>query len=350
MTITGVRTLRVGVAGLGFGATVHAPVLLAQPGVELVGIAGRSAERAQAAADTLGIAHGCASVDALLDLGLDAITLALPPDQTATAVRAALQRGIAVLCEKPLGTDAKTAVELAKLAEGRVTAMDFIFGELETFIRLKQLIDSGKFGTVRHAQVLWLTESWAYRSRNWSWKTDAMQGGGVISLFGTHLLYLAEWLLGPGASAQAYIGKPIAECFAPVGSIAAEDLVQCRMTHCNGALFMATFGNANPGIAIHRWTVVFEHGTAVLENIGTDYAAGFTLTLHSASGEQESVREPFSDSDGRLPPFSRLVQRFMEGVRTGQPVYPDLAAGARVQMLDAALHASASSGMESVLE
>lgn len=349
MTPSSNQTLRVGVVGLGFGAAIHAPTMLAQPGVELVGIAGRSAERAQKIADDLHIKKGFGSVDALLACDLDAITIALPPDQNHYAVRAALQAGVAVLCEKPLATNANKAAELAMLADKRITAMDFIFGELETFTRLRNLIDSKKYGAVRSVQVTWLTQSWAYRNQNWSWKTDKAQGGGVIALLGTHLFFLAEWLLGCATAVRAYTSTPLAEAFAPMDSEAAEDLFTCLLSHDNDITLSATVGNASPGKALHRWTVVFEHATAVLENVGADYVANFILMINDGN-KVEKLREPESSGDGRLVPFTKLASRFLHAVRTKTPMLPDLAVGARVQHIDAAVRASILSGKDVFLE
>ena len=335
------QPLRVGVAGLGFGASVHAPALLAQQNVELVGIAGRDATRAQMVANNLGIARGCGSVDELLSLNLDAITLALPPDQTEAAIRKALKAGVHILCEKPLGTDAKVAAELATLAQGRITAMDFIFGELQTFCRLKSLIDSKTYGMVREVKVEWQTQSWAHRNHHWSWKTDKAQGGGVLSLLGSHVFYLAEWLLGPAISVLAEIGEPVAQAFAPPGAEAAEDTVWCRLQHKNNVIFEAKISNAQPGVAVHRWTVIFERSTAVVENIGADYMANFTLTV-----SEERMNEPKTTGDGRTQPFTRLLQRFLAGAKNHQPVFPDLVTGARVQAFDALVRISAVTGKE----
>lgn len=345
MTVQPGRRLRVGIAGLGFGASVHAPALLGFPDVEVVGLAGRSAEKAQAAADKLGIPKGCGSITELLDLDLDAITLALPPDQVAAAVGAALARNVPVLCEKPLGTDAGSSAALAQRARGMTSAMDFIFAELDVFVRLKQLIDEGALGRVRHANVLWLTESWAHRSRGWSWKTDADQYGGALSLFGSHLFYLAEWLLGPALSVQAHLAPSFAASFAPPGARAAEDLVDCRFLHASGAPLNCTFGNANPGITMHRWTVVLEGGTVMLENNSADYAA-FSLFIQRPGAAPEHFATATPKGDGRLPPFRRLARRFIDAIRSGQHMQPDLTAGARVQRLDAAVRASAAANKE----
>lgn len=336
------RPLRIGIVGLGFGAAVHAPVLLGFPDVDLVGLAGRSADKAQAVAKKLGIPKGCGSVDELLDLGLDAITLALPPDQVAAAVDAALARGVAVLCEKPLGTNATHSTVLAQNANGITTAIDFIFAELDVFIRLKQLIDGGTLGRVRHANLLWLTESWAYRNRSWSWKTDADQYGGVLSLFGTHVFYLAEWLFGPVESVRAYFAPSTAAAFAPAGSRAAEDQVDCHFHHTSGGTLSCTFGNANPGITIHRWTVVLDRGTVIVENGDPEYAA-FKLCILRPDAAPEYLTEVYPEGDSRLPPFRRLARRFVDAMREGRSMQPDFMAGARVQRIDAGVRASAAS-------
>ena len=345
MTIQPSQSLRIGIAGLGFGASVHAPALLSFSDVEVVGLAGRSAEKAQAAADKLGIAQGCGSIADLLDLGLNAITLALPPDQVFAAVDAALSRKVAVLCEKPLGTDAASSAVLARRASLITTAMDFIFSELDVFIQLKQIIDGGTLGRVRHANLLWLNESWAYRSRRWSWKTDADRYGGVLSLFGSHVFYLAEWLFGPAEGVQAHFAPSAAAAFAPSGARGAEDLVECRFRHVSGTMLNCTFGNANPGITMHRWVVVLEGGAVIVENDSKDYAA-FRLCLLKPNADPYYLVEPCSECDGRLPPFRRLARRFVNAVREGCPMQPDLNVGARVQCLDACVRASAATNKE----
>lgn len=341
-----VRPLRVGVAGLGFGAAVHAPALLGMPGVELVGICGRDEARARDVARRLGVPCGTGDLSGLLDLGLDAVTLALPPDQAERAALAALGRGCAVLCEKPLSSDAASARAMASRAEGRLTAVDFQFAELRAFRRLRELRDEGVIGRTRHVCVTWLTESWAHRSRSWSWKTDAARGGGVPALFGSHLLYLAEWLLGPARWIEARLDASATAQFAPPGAVAAADLVHLRMEHPGGVIFSAVFGNANPGMHLHEWLVVGDRATLELKNPTKDYMRGFDLWLHGEGGGGVALEgDDLVETDGRIPPFRSLAARFLAALRAGETAFsPDFAAGARVQDLMAALELSASSG------
>jgi predicted dehydrogenase len=341
---TGRSKIRIGIAGLGFGAGVHAPAFMSIPGVEVVALAGTNPERAAAAARQLGITAACVSAGALLDYDLDAISLALPPAQNEAVATAALARGWGVLCEKPLAVDSAVAQRLAAAARGRITAVDFQFAELEVFRQLKALIEQQRLGSVRHAQITWLNQSWAQQHRSQSWKTSAMLGGGANALFGSHLFFLMEWLFGVTKRLTARCDRRATGVFVPAGE-AAEDLIHLTTEHASGAVVSATFGNANPGLNTHRWTIVCERGSIVLDNPGQDYMAGFTLVAHAADGSSLlEAEEPNAGGDGRLPPFRRIALRFVEAIRGDGVCHPDFSAGARVQSLMQAVTVSDSTG------
>jgi predicted dehydrogenase len=108
------RPVRVGVVGLGFGAAVHAPAMLAMPNVELVGLIGRRIEKVEATAERLGLSRDVAltKLDELLARQPDLISIALPPDQIEAVALPVMASGCAVLCEKPLGGDIRVAQRL----------------------------------------------------------------------------------------------------------------------------------------------------------------------------------------------------------------------------------------------
>jgi predicted dehydrogenase len=332
--------LRIGVAGIGFGAGVHAPALLALPDVQVVAIAGSTRERAGAAAARLGVPVGCAGIDELLDRELDAVTLALPPHLAAPAAERALRRGLSVLCEKPLADTAAAAAHVAQLSAGCTTAMGFQFAELVSFRALRAAIDAGRIGAVRQVAVSWLTESYAHQQRRWSWKLDAARGGGVLNLLGAHVLFLAEWLLGPCRSVQASIGHAASAAIAPAGAQPADDVVAMVLTGRDGWLLSALIGNAAPGGHSHRWELIGAKGRAVLSNDTPDAMSGFRLV----TGGEMIANEPEASGDGRLLPFRSLAARFVTAARHGRPATPDFAVGARVQLLIEAARQSAATG------
>ncbi len=99
-------------------------------------------------------------------------------------------------------------------------------------------------------------------------------------------------------------------------------------------MLAATVGNASPGMSVHRWIVVGDRASAIVENETRDYMAGFTLRILDESGAVvSSLTEPPTDGDGRIPPFRRLAARFVGAIRSGGTCRPDFADGARVAFL-----------------
>lgn len=62
------RPIRVGVAGPGFGASVHVPALKHLPGIEDVALADRDPDRSRAVANRMGAPHAGAPAMALVSL------------------------------------------------------------------------------------------------------------------------------------------------------------------------------------------------------------------------------------------------------------------------------------------
>jgi predicted dehydrogenase len=124
---------------------------------------------------------------------------------------------------------------------------------------------------------------------------------------------------------------------------AAEELAHAIFEHDSGAVTAMTVGNANPGLASHRWTVVGTTGTAVLENTTKDYMGGFTLLARRADGELllEKSEAKGEGGDGRLMPFTKLAVRFVAAVRAGDRCVPGFLHGARVQLLIDAIRLAA---------
>ena len=335
------RRMRIGVVGLGFGAAVHVPGLRMIPGVEVVAIAGRRKDKAEARACSLGVPSAFSSVEALLDEQLDAVTLALPPLENERACRIVIDRRIPVLSEKPLACTRAAAVELASLARGIPNAVDFQFVELECFSLLKRVVADRDYGTAHRVKIEWTVESYAQRNRLWSWKTDESRCGGVITLLGSHLLFLLEWIFGPIESVAARADRETTRRFTPAGALPAEDRVDLQTTHCDGVVVCSVIGNASPNGVGHRWEIEFDRATVTLENPGPDYMSGFRFSVTRSGHVSDSAStSPAPETIDRVAAFSRLAGRFLNGVQRGAGVWPDFRAAARVQALIEALRDS----------
>ncbi len=113
---TEVQTLRCGVVGVGRMGRHHARVYAEMPNVELVGVVDADEERREVVSDR----HACPafdSVDALIEAGVDAVSIAVPTTNHLPVARKLMNAGVACLVEKPLARDAEEARELVELSE-----------------------------------------------------------------------------------------------------------------------------------------------------------------------------------------------------------------------------------------
>lgn len=123
--------LPMGVVGVGALGSHHVRHLAALPGVELVGIVDQNSERAARVAGEAGT-RACRDLDDLLDRAR-AITIAVPTPAHSDLGCQALERGVAVLMEKPLAATLAEADRLVQAAEKAGTLLQV--GHIERFNR-----------------------------------------------------------------------------------------------------------------------------------------------------------------------------------------------------------------------
>ncbi len=116
---------RIGLIGAGWVTQHHLAGWAALRGrAEVVAIADPSAERRMARARAFGIPQTYADARAMLEAGgLDAIDIAAPRAAHAALVRLAAERGLPILCQKPLAPTLAEAQALVDAVEGRARLM-----------------------------------------------------------------------------------------------------------------------------------------------------------------------------------------------------------------------------------
>jgi predicted dehydrogenase len=188
------RRPRVGFLGLGWIGRQRMQAMLDAAAIEAVAIAD-PAEDALSAAHEL--APGAARVDGLADLlacNLEGLVVATPSAQHAEQSIAALEHGVAVFCQKPLGrTAAEVAavVETARVAD-RLLAIDLSYRFTEAMQRIHDEVRAGALGRVFAAD---LTFHNAYGPDKAWFYDPAQAGGGCVMDLGVHLVDLALWIL-----------------------------------------------------------------------------------------------------------------------------------------------------------
>jgi predicted dehydrogenase len=113
----GQKTLRAGVVGVGRMGRHHARVYASQiPGCQLVGVVDADPDRAESFAEQYGC-KGLASVEALLKLGVDVVSIAVPTTYHLPMAAPLLEQGVACLIEKPLAGDVSEAQKIKAAAD-----------------------------------------------------------------------------------------------------------------------------------------------------------------------------------------------------------------------------------------
>jgi predicted dehydrogenase len=186
---------RLGFLGTGWIGRSRLEAVVRSEVAEVVAVADSVPEHAAAAAELVPAAIAN-SLDELLDAKLDGLVIATPSALHANQATAALQRGIAVFCQKPLArTAAETAavVQAARQAD-RLLAVDLSYRFLEGTRRIRELVRAGELGTVYAVDLVFHN---AYGPDKAWFYDPALSGGGCVIDLGIHLIDLALWTVGP---------------------------------------------------------------------------------------------------------------------------------------------------------
>jgi len=189
------RPPRLGFLGLGWIGENRMQALVAENACQVVAIADPSPDVQQRARELAPGAAVGTTLDDLLQHELDGVVIATPSALHAEQSMRALQRGVAVFCQKPL---ARTAAETAAMVDAarqadRLLRCDFSYRHTEAVRRLRNSVVEGEIGTVYAADLVFHN---AYGPDK-SWARDAsLAGGGCAIDLGVHLVDLALWVLG----------------------------------------------------------------------------------------------------------------------------------------------------------
>lgn len=183
---------RIGFLGSGWIGRNRMQAIQQSKEADIVAIADLSSENAREGAKIAPDAVVVESLDALLEQELDALVIATPSaDHCSQAVRA-LDRGLAVFCQKPLGRSAQevqTVVNAARRAD-RLLSVDFPYRYTEGIQKVYQLVNSGGLGQVYAADLVFHN---AYGpDQAWFYDTE-LSGGGCLLDLSSHLVELALW-------------------------------------------------------------------------------------------------------------------------------------------------------------
>jgi predicted dehydrogenase len=230
------RRLQGAVIGCGFIAeNGHLPGYRARADTfEIVAIADTNAARRERAAR---IAPGVSVHEDPVSMlastpGLDFVDVCVPPSEHARFAHAALDRGLHVLCEKPLATspeDARSMLDHAIRAR-RVLFPCHNYKHAPVIRAVRRVLDSGIIGKVNLVTLHTFRNTHARGVAEWrpDWRRERRYSGGGIAMdHGSHTFYLAfDWLGGYATSITAKTTS--------TSGFDTEDNLACTMTFSEG--------------------------------------------------------------------------------------------------------------------
>lgn len=247
----------------------------AVPGLRFAAVHSRDATRGAALASELGIAGATADLPALLaSPAIDAVYVATPNAAHAAQVRAALEAGKHVFCEKPAVPTAGEWGDLCRLAEARgLVLLENMRSAYDPVMeRVLELLPS--LGTIRHVAFHFAQRSSRYddvlagRPVN---IFDPALGGGALNDLGVYVVHPLCRLFGtPTRTSASFVTLPTgadgagAALFAYPGLVA--EVSWSKIT-------AGTLGNAIEG---ELGTLTFDHITE-LGHLTVDYLDGRRL-------------------------------------------------------------------------
>jgi len=341
------------VVGTGFGCRVHVPALRSA-GFTVHALVGRDAARTGRRAERLGIEHSCSSLGEALALpGVDAVTIATPPDAHAPLVIEACKAERHVLCEKPFALDAAEA-ERMLAAAGRAGVTNLVGHEFRWApdrALVARAIAAGAIGEPRTFSLVSYVPLVADPEAPVpEWWFDPARGGGWLGASGSHLVDQVRTWVGEITAVSAALPGVSAR------HAAAEDSFVVRVTTGTGVegVLQQTAASWIPnvsGLAVVAGT----DGTLEMTNEGVFISDRTGRRPLPVPDELRLPEPPVASDDPRerythleVGPYIRLAEVLRAGVEkrpyngvVGAPTFADGLAGMRV--LDA-IRASAASG------
>ncbi len=365
------KTVRVGILGYGFIGKVHAygyhnlryffDPMPAE--VRLAGVCTSRRESAEAAKRQGGFEF--ATTEAMEMIGrrdIDVINICTPNHLHKAELLAAIAAGKHIYCDKPLTATVAEAREVGAALKGYAGVSQVTLNNRFALVamRARQMVEEGFVGKVTQFRGAYLHSGSVDAAKPMGWKQEAEFGGGVINDLGSHVLDLADWMVGPfeevlAESRVLYPTRPVKSGKAV--AVTAEDAVTMLVRRGDGAsgvleaTKIATGANDELRMEIHG-----DRGALRFNTMEPNYLEAYSLSdaempMGGTRGWKriDTVDRFPSPGGWPGPKFAvgwlrshvQSLYNFVSAVAAGKTTRPDLADGVRLQEMMEAVRESA---------
>jgi len=208
------RTFDIAIAGTGGIAGFHARAIENLPNAQLVAVCDRDSGRVAAFAETHNAKPFTDLSRALDEVKPDVLCVTTPSGAHLEPVLAAAERGIHVICEKPLDITPERIEQMIRACQKSNVILGAIFqSRLSPLMgEVYQAAQEGRFGdrpTINFFVPWWRDDDY-YGPDRWQ-GTLAMDGGGALMNQAIHGVDMVQWLAGAADDTDA---NPVEEVFA----------------------------------------------------------------------------------------------------------------------------------------
>ena len=349
---------RIAVAGIGAVAEMHAMSIADIHGATLVAGSCRTETTGREFADEFGC-EWYADTEEMLDAETpDVLIVCTPSGAHLEPTLAAADRGIDVLCEKPLEITTERIDRMIDAADEADITLGGVFQQRFTdiFRRVHEAATDRRFGdlAVANAYVPWWREDDYYDG---AWKgTKDLDGGGALMNQSIHGIDAVQWLAGATMDLDPD-ENPVEEVIAytalrghDADLVEVEDTAVAVLRYRDGTLGQILGSTAMYPGSLRRVQLAGRDGTAeVLED------ELVTWEFREERDDDDEIRERFGGesetSGGAADPMDidysnhrRNIESFLDALSTGEPYPLDAVEARKAVAVIEAVYESAESG------
>jgi predicted dehydrogenase len=374
--------VKVAIFGTGFMGRVHVEALRRLGNVEVVSVAGSTAEKTREFADTHRIERSTGNyLELLSDPEVSAVHICTPNSWHFPMAKAALEAGKHVLCEKPLASTGAEAQAMAALASKKNLANCTLYNvrAYPQVQNMRRIREAGDFGDICVVQGTY-SQDWLFYDTDWNWRIESGPSRTFADI-GTHWCDLVEHVTGlritslcadlqtfrntrkkPKTSVETFAGKTLRPNEYDTVPITSEDF---------GAMIFR-MGETTRGALTVSQISAGRKNRLFVEMYGTKSSAAWNAEQpdelwigHRNSSNEIVIKDPtllreksqsYADlpgghSEGYDDTFKQVFRRFYRTIvdRSAPVEYPTFEDGIRqMHVLDAVLESSKKSGWVTV--
>ena len=212
-----------------------------------------------------------------------------------------------IIFEKPISSSyQKSFLILKKLIKYKIKSeinLTFLYHNL--FISLKKIIDSNKLGKVRKISIDWSLKNNSLLKKNYSWKIDSKQGGGIKNIYLIHILTYCYFLF----NNFKIINKKLKTIKIFNKKIITHVNLRIQTNEkAKGSIKLNCLGKKHQ---VHKIKILFCKGSAILTNDSKDWTKNFKLTIYNKK-QKEVMLDNNYYYDGRSKQISNLLKNFIK--------------------------------------